>query len=757
MSFKNEWKDKVDGQDGVLAEDINEIAEAVIENEESVKKNASDISNKQDKLSDEQIENIGKIPDKQDALSQEQLENINSVPGKMNTSDFEALGLEVVIDYFDRKFNFELGFFASTSNIFTDTTDKNRVRTPVFRVEKDMTLVLLDTTKSALLYVQDDENGTNISRLATLNSSKPEYTIPTDSRYYRLVMQYQGASTVITDASEFENYIKYYYKDENIPYALDNINKDIEKLGVDVNNVASLELNAEDIWEIGAINVTTGKNDNTRTRLRTKSYLNKYVSYIKTYNRYRFYLLAYDADGTYVGVWNGTEFGSPSTMLNEFNLYNERQKHPSYQYRVILRYSDTETDISLDAYKNITLKNAIFSECSKKDNLENLNNADLWESGYILPTTGVKGDLASRLRTIGYIDDMVDTVIVKGNNKVWLYAYDVNGNYVGAWNEELIGFVKQSPPSYKYINIKELRERFTHSYVLVLGGDTNRTLSTDDSSNVLFFTTAGEKLYKQSLVPPMVTFIDDDCRAEQLVNWEELGDLTGVKSCFACVTGSVGNPDRATWEDIERMTNKGFEFYSHTHGHIRLDQTDDETLKTDFEASIEALKDHGCNSDVLVIPYGNTSASSLAVVKKYFKNAIKTGYSIQNRPINAYGVDRYSVLSKETVNTEIDGTSYELYKLLTLDEFKAIIDEVIRTNSWVIFMSHFRNSYDDGYSYTEEMKNTMIEVMKYIASKGVEVVTFSEGVDRYKNRVSCGTTKDSTYYIVDCNGEVYQR
>ncbi len=419
---------------------------------------------------------------------------------------------------------------------------------------------------------------------------------------------------------------------------------------------------------------------------------------------------------------------------------------------------DIEDDLNLDmrlAEVDVQVKKRL----EKVDKVtENLNCPDLWESGYIYPSNGKKGDLGTRIRTINYLDEFVNRVIVTGNNQVWLYAYDADGTYMGGLNSDQNGFVKSSVPAHKYINLEDLRKSFDYSYLLVMGRTVSvHSLSVFDSSNVLFFTTAGEKVYRQSLVPPMVTFIDDDCRAEQLVNWEELSDLTGVKACFACATGSVGKPGRATWNDIERMANKGYEFYSHTHNHIRLDQTDDETLKADFEASIGALKEHGCNSDVLVIPYGYTTDASMALVKKYFKSAINTGYSIQNRPLNDYNIVRYSVFSTEKVSTEIEGTTYNLNKLLTLDEFKAIIDEVIRTNSWVVFMSHFRNSYTDGYSYTEEMKNTMIEVMKYIASKGVEVVTFSEGFDLYKNRVSCGTTNDSSYYIIDCNGEVYQK
>ena len=45
MAFKDIWKDKVDGVDDVLAEDINSIAQATIDNEEDIKHLREDLDN----------------------------------------------------------------------------------------------------------------------------------------------------------------------------------------------------------------------------------------------------------------------------------------------------------------------------------------------------------------------------------------------------------------------------------------------------------------------------------------------------------------------------------------------------------------------------------------------------------------------------------------------------------------------------------------------------------------------------------------
>ena len=82
MAFKDIWRPRVDGDDNADSSAVNEIAEAVIDNENANKKNATAILGKQDKLSKEQLENIDKVPNKQEALTEEQLQNIQDVPNK---------------------------------------------------------------------------------------------------------------------------------------------------------------------------------------------------------------------------------------------------------------------------------------------------------------------------------------------------------------------------------------------------------------------------------------------------------------------------------------------------------------------------------------------------------------------------------------------------------------------------------------------------------------------------------------------------
>lgn len=255
----------------------------------------------------------------------------------------------------------------------------------------------------------------------------------------------------------------------------------------------------------------------------------------------------------------------------------------------------------------------------------------------------------------------------------------------------------------------------------------------------------------------IVTFIDDDFRLECLDNWEDIADRTGIKPTFAVRTNKVGlTSNDPTWDDIDRTRNKGFEFISHTHNHIYLTDETDETIIADFEATIQKLREHNCSSDVLCYPGGRVDDRVKALVKKYFKCAVSVDLKLQELPLDDYRISRISVAHRtEKEEVVIDGQTYEVSRVLSLDEFKSIVDEAVEKGAWLVFMSHFRNTLGDGYYCNDTIRDRMVDVIKYIGSVGCEILPFSEAYDKMKNRVSCGIITDNNHYIVDCNGTVY--
>lgn len=255
---------------------------------------------------------------------------------------------------------------------------------------------------------------------------------------------------------------------------------------------------------------------------------------------------------------------------------------------------------------------------------------------------------------------------------------------------------------------------------------------------------------KTKMHRPTLTFIDDDGALEALENWESIADEIGVKPTSALITGNIGNGNgAASWDDVARLRNKGFEFISHTHGHIDVTTNAEETCLTDFENSIEALREHGCESRYLVYPYNNINEAKIPMIKKYFSAGIGLVGTHNKLPVYTYWLRRYDICGEKGA----DG-KYAFKDLATL---KSYIDTTIIDGGWVIFMTHLRN--DDLFYHNEESRQLIIDLCKYATKKGMAIQTFGEAFEQYKNVIEQSTKSvyDDEYYIVDCNGDIHSR
>lgn len=160
MALRDTWKNKVDGVDDVLAEHINLIAETVIKNEDDIKKQGEE---KQDKLTDEQLENIEKVPE-----MEEQIENILNASGSLELI-YEGTTTEEV----------------STISVTTDKEGN------AFELEELYAIVTYsgDTASSPYVYIADGTNcymviGNATGKVSLITSWKRGYIAKTELYQY---------------------------------------------------------------------------------------------------------------------------------------------------------------------------------------------------------------------------------------------------------------------------------------------------------------------------------------------------------------------------------------------------------------------------------------------------------------------------------------------------------------------------------------------------------------------------------------------
>ena len=212
------------------------------------------------------------------------------------------------------------------------------------------------------------------------------------------------------------------------------------------------------------------------------------------------------------------------------------------------------------------------------------------------------------------------------------------------------------------------------------------------------------------------------------------------------------NSDKVSWSRMIALQNRGFEFISHTHTHLRLTDIEESAIRAELENSQAAFNKHGMKAEFLAYPENAYSRDVMEIVKEYFKGAV-AGNSTENYPpLTTFGLHRQSV------NTTLS-TSPLAYGYKELGDLTAIIDTVVKNNGWVIFMTHIRNQ--GGFYYDDIVKKLLIDLIKYAGKAGCELVTLGEGFEKYKNRLDCGHYNwggnTHGWNIVDCDGKIYKK
>lgn len=403
--------------------------------------------------------------------------------------------------------------------------------------------------------------------------------------------------------------------------------------------------------------------------------------------------------------------------------------------------------------KKISALDASVQDC-KNQRSKDLNHTDLWEKGGI-DIEGATYKAAHLCRTKDFLADDIKLIYVEGDYYMTVYCYDLSGTFVGTWNRKEIGDSHQAT---YYLNTEGLKDYKLRLMIKRYDCGSSYTMDISETANIHFLTDTRAEMFYPT---PTLTFIDDDGAKNALENWESIADEIGIKMTFCLNTGVMGdgeiNPTKASWSDVHRLQNKGFEFVSHTHNHINITERTEETVIQQFEDSIAALREHGCESRYLVYPYNAIDNTKLPIVKKYFTAAVGLhaagGYKGTDNflPLDTYHLGRYSINDTDTyVEKEYNGETVSVVAFHSLDTLKNYIDNAYANGSWLIIMTHLRN--DTSYYFDEDVRNLIIDLCKYATQKGFKIQTFGEAFQRYKNRMENGRHYDTSHYIVDCNG-----
>ena len=247
--------------------------------------------------------------------------------------------------------------------------------------------------------------------------------------------------------------------------------------------------------------------------------------------------------------------------------------------------------------------------------------------------------------------------------------------------------------------------------------------------------------YNAKPIRPLISFTDDDGKAGVYTKWLPILQEKNIPLNICIITGEIGNPGYLTWEQIQDLQNNhNCEILSHTvtHNNIATHQTN-KTWIEELKQSKLDLMNHGINVRGFAYPNGGMwgtkeglvdgTSNGFWMTALFYDYGITTGSTINTHPIATnMGIDRAGI-----------GSYAAEGRFDTLDNIKARVDECYNQNGWLIFMTHI-----DDVGHTDEDNQMLRDLIDYINTKGIDIVTLSEGFELFGNAIetpNCKITK----------------
>ncbi len=247
--------------------------------------------------------------------------------------------------------------------------------------------------------------------------------------------------------------------------------------------------------------------------------------------------------------------------------------------------------------------------------------------------------------------------------------------------------------------------------------------------------------YNAKPIRPLISFTDDDGKAGVYTKWLPILQEKDIPLSLCIITGKIGSPGYLTWEQVQDLQNNhGCEILSHTVSHNNINaHATNKTWIEELKQSKQTLIEHGLNVRGFAYPNGgfwgtgeglvDGTSSSFWMTGLFYDYGITTGSTMNKYPIASnMGIDRAGIGSYAAVG-----------KFDTLDNLKARVDECYDQNGWLIFMTHV-----DDVDHTDEDNQLLRDLIDYIKTKGVDIVTLSEGFEVFGNAIetpNCKITK----------------
>lgn len=237
----------------------------------------------------------------------------------------------------------------------------------------------------------------------------------------------------------------------------------------------------------------------------------------------------------------------------------------------------------------------------------------------------------------------------------------------------------------------------------------------------------------------LLTFVDDDAKMQAMVHWEKIIDATGIEMTAAIIPSRITETTDydcwwaySGWDLLSRVHEKGVDFVNHTYSHQNLTKLTEEEVREDLQKSVDALKELGVESRILVYPNNAYNATVAAVASEFFdvafgcKNVLITDTSTKR-----YEMSRFNINDKNVSRViEFDAERIvECYGIKPVESLQQDLEKAVDGKGWLVYMVHAYDSPAGQYYFDEESEQTIIDFCTYVQTLGnVKIVSLTNGL-----------------------------
>ena len=245
--------------------------------------------------------------------------------------------------------------------------------------------------------------------------------------------------------------------------------------------------------------------------------------------------------------------------------------------------------------------------------------------------------------------------------------------------------------------------------------------------------------YSEPIKKPMVSFVDDDGNRAVLTKLKPLFFEKQVPYNLAIITGVLGTGAYMAKGDLKDLYTNGWEFLGHGHtvtGNLTNYPIDDD-LDYQLGECKRFLNNEGYAVSGFVYPQSAHNKRIRMFTKIHYDFAF-AGTGIGDL-LDTMTLPRIALGSWTDGNPTINGNSEKN----TLAYYKECVDYAFDNNTWLTFMTHCGDVNHD-----ETQMQHMSDLIDYIKSKNIDIVTVSEGYSVHGNKLFSGDLED-TYTIIN--------